>query len=107
VPPAILANPELEWRQLDDSSVEVTTRTLGKPLSVWLQFDDAGEIVQTAAERPRIVAGGAITRWIGTYRDYAELGGMRVPTRGEVRWELPEGPFTYWRGTVNAVFPRA
>jgi hypothetical protein len=26
-----------------------------------------------------------------------------VPTRGEVRWELPDGPFVYWRGAVTAL----
>jgi hypothetical protein len=36
------------------------------------------------------------TPWGGRFSDYRELGGIRVPTRAEVRWELPEGPFTYW-----------
>jgi hypothetical protein len=28
---------------------------------------------------------------------------VRVPTRAEVRYELPEESFTYWRGTVTSL----
>jgi hypothetical protein len=28
---------------------------------------------------------------------------MLVPTRGEVRWDLADGPFTYWRGTITSL----
>jgi hypothetical protein len=40
--------------------------------------------------------------WVGEFHDYRKLGGALIPTRGEVRWELPEGPFTYWRGTITS-----
>ena len=100
VPQAILANPQLRWRQLDDRSAEVSTEAAGEQIAVRLTFRD-GEIVQTLAERPRLEAGGTTTRWIGEYSDYASFNGIRMPTRGEVRWELPDGPFTYWRGTIT------
>lgn len=35
--------------------------------------------------------------------DLATTGGICVPTRAEVGWELPDGPFVYWRGTVTDV----
>jgi hypothetical protein len=45
-----------------------------------------------------------VTRpWAGRFSDYAVVGGIRIPTRGEVRWELPDGPFTYWRGTITSI----
>ena len=36
-------------------------------------------------------------------RSRAWRDGMRVPTRGEVAWLLPEGPKPYWRGEVTAL----
>jgi hypothetical protein len=105
VPHAILANPELEWRELDERTAEVATRVGGERIAVRLLLNEAGEIAQTVAERPRVEAANAITPWIGVYGDYQELGGVRVPTRGEVRWELPDGPFTYWRGTITSLEP--
>jgi len=103
VPHAILANSQLEWRQLDDRCVEVATRVRDQPVAVRLRFNDAGEVAQTFAERPRAEAGNVATPWVGEFHDYREVGGARVPTRGEVRWELPEGPFTYWRGKITSL----
>jgi hypothetical protein len=54
-------------------------------IGVRLVFNEAGEIAQTVAERPRVEDGNAL-----------------VPTRGEVRWKLPSSPFTYWRGTITS-----
>lgn len=103
VPQAILANPQLEWHELDGRTVEVATAVGDARLAVRLIFNARGEIEQTVAERPRLEAGGALTPWIGVYADYQGLGGVRVPTRAEVRWELPEGPFAYWRGRITSL----
>jgi len=102
-PHAMLANRELRWRELDARVVEVATDLDGERVAVRLIFDEHGDIMQTIAERPRVEAGNALTPWIGEYRDYEVLGGVRIPTRGAVRWDLPEGPFTYWRGTITAL----
>ena len=101
VPHALLANRELVWREVDPTTVEVSA----SGVTVRLGFDADGDIVAAlAAERPRIVGRHVVrTPWSGTFADYAVLGGVRIPTRAEVRWELPDGPFTYWRGTVTSL----
>lgn len=40
--------------------------------------------------------------WGGHFGDYQALGGIRIPTSGEAYWELPEGRYVYWRGTVTS-----
>lgn len=100
---AILANPQLAWQEIDERTVELSTSVQGEHIAVRLIFNEAGEITQTLAERPRLEAGSAITRWIGGYTDYERLAGVLVPTRGEVRWELTDGPFTYWRGSITSL----
>jgi hypothetical protein len=45
--------------------------------------------------------------WGGDFGQYASFAGIRVPTRGEAWWELPEGRFVYWRGRVTALEPVA
>jgi hypothetical protein len=37
----------------------------------------------------------------GGFGEYEVVGGIRVPTRAEVRWKLSDGPFVYWRGTIE------
>ena len=102
VPQAIVANSALEWVEVDENAVEVATRVGADRISVRLIFDEDGAIAQTVAERPRVEAENAITRWVGEYRDYRDFGGVVVPTRGEVRWELASGPFTYWRASITS-----
>ena len=36
-------------------------------------------------------------------RRVAVLGGVRIPTRAEVHWTLPDGPFTHFQATITAV----
>jgi Family of unknown function (DUF6544) len=103
VPHAILSNSELEWDARDERTVEVATRVDDERIAVELRLSEAGEIVGGAARRPRAEAGNAITPWVGEFADYRAFGGVALPARGEVRWETPDGPFTYWRGTVTAL----
>ena len=102
-PQAIIAHRQLEWRELDDHVAEVAAGAGHERAVVRLTFNDRGEIERTFAERPRLEAGSTITPWVGEYHDYRELEGSWVPTRGEVRWELPSGPFTYWRGRITSL----
>jgi Family of unknown function (DUF6544) len=104
VPHAIESNPQLSWRELEDGSVEVSTLVAGRPASVRLSFDDEGLISTASGIRPRLGGRTAVeTPFVGTFGDYVELGGIRVPGSAEVSWELPEGPFTYWRGEVGSL----
>jgi hypothetical protein len=101
VPHAIRSNPELSWRAVEDGSAEVSTLVGGRAASVQLSFDETGLIRSAAGIRPRLAGRTSIeTPFVGRFGDYVELGGIRVPGTAEVSWELPGGPFTYWRGEV-------
>ena len=104
-PPAILGNDDLAWRELDHASVEVATEVGSSEAAVTLRFDEAGDIVAAfAPDRPRQEAKAFADRpWTGSFADYRELGGVRVPTRAEVSWELPNGPFAYFRAQVTTL----
>jgi hypothetical protein len=104
-PHAMVANEHLEWRELDDRHVEVATRVGSTRAAVRLELDAEGDVVGARVDdRPRAEGKRVLPRpWVGSFDDYAVVDGIRMPTRGEVRWELPEGPFTYWRGTIRSV----
>jgi hypothetical protein len=64
--------------------------------------EEARTVSACAPYRPRIVGKESIpTPWSGTFSEYKMFGGIFVPTRAEVAWDLPEGPFVYWRCTVT------
>jgi hypothetical protein len=105
VPHALAHNGALEWRQLDDHTAEVSTEVAGERLAVEVRFDADGDIAGTASDtRRRLVDGNWVqTPWGGSFGEYARLGGIRIPTSGEAYWDLPDGRYRYWRGTVSAV----
>lgn len=102
-PAAMAHNHELEWREVDKTTVEAATTVAGARLAVLLHFDGAGDVVAASCEdRPRAVGKSSIeTPWVGEFGSHRVLGGVRVPTRAEVRWDLPEGPFVYFRAQVT------
>ena len=105
IPQAMVSNPELEWRELDDATVEVATLVAGSRSAVRLHFDAAGDIVTGSAEaRPRAVGKGVVdTPFSGEFGEYRVLDGIRVPTTAEVGWDLPEGRFVYFRGRLTGL----
>lgn len=102
-PHAMVANPALELRQVDESTVEVATRIARERIAVLLHFDAAGDIVGMSTDaRPRMVGKQVVdTPWSGVFGEYRQFNGVRLPTTGEVSWLLPDGPFAYFRGRVT------
>jgi hypothetical protein len=103
VPPAIVHNRELEWRQLGERRVEVAARIDGERLAVEFQFNDEGEIVESSSQVRRRKIGNEWlpTPWGGRFGDYKVLSGIRLPATGEACWDLPDGRFVYWRGRIT------
>lgn len=96
-PMAFRNNDRLCFSENEDGSIRVGLKG-DEETYVDLQFDnDTGEIVGTKALRSN---GTNVLPWAGNFHDYAVFDGIRMPSRGEVSWETPEGKFVYWRGEV-------
>ena len=88
VPHAMRLNRDLEWREIEDDIVEVSAPVGRRRVAVSLRFDAGGDILAAFAHRPRITGTNVVeSRWVALFGEYEELGGIRVPTRAEVRWE--------------------
>lgn len=97
-PQAFLRNAALRF---EDRPEAVRVWAQDPQTYVDLFFDEEGDIVRTfTTTRERGDEGPA--PWEGSFFDYAERDGVRVPTRGAVRWLLPEGPYEYWQGEIVA-----
>ena len=104
VPQAFLANHEIEFKELDARHVEAATDAGGTRVALTIELSEDGDVTGVSAEaRPRLEDKGKPTPWSGSFADYAELSGVRLPTKAEVRWDLPEGPFTYWSGEITGL----
>lgn len=70
---------------------------------VTLEVDDDGRVVRARALRLAQVPGGFERRaWRGEFGDYREFGGLRLPSSARVYWDLPAGPFEYFRCVIEA-----
>lgn len=97
-PLALAHNPDLRFEARPNGAIRVAAGPAAHHVDLF--FDDAGDIVRTfAGNRPFGDQGP--TPWEGAFTGYRVLGGLRVPTHGEVRWLLPSGPFLYWRGKIT------
>ena len=105
-PHAIERNHELEWREVDERSVEVATRVADERAAVTFEFDSVGDIVRASAVRKRQTGKEwEETPWGGQFSDYRTLGGIWMPTVAEVHWVIEGEPFVYWRGVVLSATP--
>lgn len=103
-PGAIALHPGLRWEELEDGTVEVSCTEGALEATVRLCFDAAGDIERASAIRPRTEGSRTVpTRWWGRFFDHRSMGGLRIPTRAEVTWELPSGPYPYFRGEVTSL----
>ena len=104
VPPARTLNPALEWRELDAATHEVATTVGDARAVVRIALDEHGDAVSVSAvARPALEGKRTVERpWGGGFSDYRTQGGLRIPTRGEAWWDLPEGRRPYWRGRILA-----
>lgn len=101
-PPALLNHPALEWNAVGPLSLRLRDRNDPTGATVDLEITEAGRPVTCRAERPRLVGKHSVlTPWRGNYLEFREWEGLRVASRLEVSWQLPEGPFTYFRSELT------
>ena len=104
-PDAILENGALIWNQIDARVVTVASGDV----AVTFRFDKAGDIVEmTAKDRPVRDPDGEsrLRNWRARFSEYRWIGGRRIPARGEVGYDYPDGYEAYWRGTINSYYLR-
>lgn len=105
LPSALAPGHGVTWTPLDENRARATLTEGGVMVALDFTFRSADGLVDSvyAADRMRASHGRFLpTPWRGLWRDYEIHGGMRVPTRGEVAWLLPDGPLTYWRGRIRS-----
>ena len=103
-PPALLSHSSLQWSTAGPSSLRLRDGNDSTGATVDLEISSDGRPVACRAQRPRLVGKQSVlTPWWGTYLEFAEWEGLRVASRLEVSWQLPEGVFTYFRSRLTSL----
>ena len=101
-PAVLVSHRTLDWQAVGNRTLRLrdTLDTTGATVDIEIGYD--GCPLSCHADRPRAVGKTTIqTPWLAASFDYREFAGMRVATRLEAAWTLPEGQFTYYRGEVS------
>lgn len=101
-PTAFAGNPRLQWEPIDDHHARAILRDGSTEVTVDFEFGANGLLAGGRAIRDR-GANAVPSRapWSFSMSDYRSIGGLLIPVKGEVRWELPgRAPLPYWRGEL-------
>jgi hypothetical protein len=100
-PTALLPSQGVQWEAVDARAARATLVDGTTRASITFRFGIDGLIATTEAVRTRIA--GRESRelpWVGRAWNYQQRGGLLIPIEAEVAWQLPEGPWPYWRGRI-------
>ncbi|TPG48395.1 hypothetical protein EAH89_22685 [Roseomonas nepalensis] len=102
-PDAILSNPFLSWRVLDERTLRVAAGQGAARAEVELGLDEEGRIASARADdRPRHEGGRFVPRpWRGRFHDHRRHEGRWLPFAGEVGWQVEGRWFTVWQGRIE------
>jgi len=96
-PTALLPSDYLEWIEIDSNSAQAVIKDNGCTASGIFTFNEKGEIIKFVTNDRYMEVDGKYFKeqWGGYYRNYQEIEGMKIPTEGEVEWNLASGDFQY------------
>jgi hypothetical protein len=102
-PAALLNHATLEFQTPGPLTLRVSDQRDSLGAFVDVAISQNGEPVECRAQRPRLVGRTSIlTSWRTRGSQFGVFEGLRVPTRLEAQWDLPEGPFVYYRSEVTS-----
>jgi len=87
-----------------DSTLRVRDREDPYGATADLEIGMDGQPLACRTERPRLVGKQSVpTPWFAAATAVREYEGMRIGSRTEAAWDLPEGRFTYFRAEVSCL----
>lgn len=96
--PSLLLGPEVTWREVDDSSFDVTLRDGSLSVSARVRLDEQGAPRDfSTTDRFFEMPGGkrVRTEWRTPVSSFQDVGGRKLPRQAQAVWQLPDGPFAY------------
>lgn len=99
----MLNHESLDWTAVGPLTLRVRDRDDLSGTTVDVEMSEEGHPLVCRADRPRLVGKQMVlTPWSGIGSEFRDWEGLRVPSRVEASWSLPDGPFTYYRGEVTS-----
>ena len=102
-PTAALSN-YIKWEGIDSNSARATMNYGGVTASAVFKFNEKNEVINFVCERYMTVNGHYVLENYSVHlKDYRELNGIRIPTKGEAVWNLKTGDFSYYQVEITEI----
>ncbi|HSP21713.1 MAG TPA: DUF6544 family protein [Planococcus sp. (in: firmicutes)] len=102
-PPAALSS-YVSWQKVDSTTATAEMELNGVSGTADFHFDAQGELKSVNALRYKDSDEKAeMLPCTAHILSYMEVGGIKVPSKIEIVWDLPDGPFTWYRFEVSDV----
>lgn len=104
-PTALLPQSGVIWESVDEYKAIAHFTKFNIPISLEFEFNDIGEVVGIYTEDRYGKFGDKYAKypWEGRFSDYKEFNRIKIPTKGEVGWHLPDGWWLFWKGKIDDV----
>jgi hypothetical protein len=105
LPELALADPALRWVDAGEDAFELRADAAEREVVVRFDLDEAGDVVRASSPaRPYDVPDGfEDAHWRYDLSAHREFGGVRLPASVIATYELPDGPWEYFRAEVTEV----
>mgnify|MGYP001041345737 CR=1 FL=1 len=101
--PATLINPRIQWKTLDNHSVQAFFTNRNTTISATLFFNEKGELTNFESMDRYDMNEMEKYKFSTPIRDYREINGYRLASYGEAIWHYPEGEFVYGKYWVKDI----
>ena len=102
-PPAALSS-YVSWQKVDETTATARMELNGVSGTANFHFNAQGELKSVKALRYKDSDKGAeMMLCTANILGYMEADGIKVPSKIEIVWDLPEGPFTWYEFEVSGV----
>ncbi len=108
LPAFALADPSLNWNDLDESTFEVRWSIGDQEVMVRFEINGKGDVIRaySPARVYDIPGGYAEAPWQYEFGDHQEFSGVWIPGTAVASFEKSDGRWEYFRGRITAVTSR-
>lgn len=105
-PTALVPNPnaghELTWQAMDEQSALATLSVNDVSVSLEFHFNEQYQVerIYTAERYAKTETGYELRPWEGSFSDYQDVEGLRVPSKGQVGWYMSDMYVPVWKGEI-------
>ncbi len=101
-PTALLPQSGIIWESVDEKKAIANFTKFNISISLEFTFNNHGEIIKIYTRDRYGKFGGKYIKypWEGRFSNYKEFDGIKIPTKGEVGWHLPDGWWLFWKGHI-------